>query len=49
VILLKKTITGPRGRGLMVAPEAKAKGYIQHMVRQKKVWVDVGSGSLPSA
>ncbi|MGF6695835.1 hypothetical protein OKW38_000612 [Paraburkholderia sp. MM5496-R1] len=31
VILLKKTITGPRGRGLVVAPEAKAKGYIQHI------------------
>src|SRR4029077_20960917 len=30
-ILLKKTITGPRGRGLVVAPEAKAKGYIQHI------------------
>ncbi|MDE1180445.1 hypothetical protein [Paraburkholderia sp.] len=31
LILLKKTITGPRGRGLVVAPEAKAKGYIQHI------------------
>lgn len=31
VILLKKTITGPRGRKLVVAPEAKAKGYIQHI------------------
>ncbi len=31
VILLRKTITGPRGRGLVVAPEAKAKGYIQHI------------------
>lgn len=31
VILLKKTITGPRGRGLVVAPEAKAKGYIQRI------------------
>ncbi|WP_368042630.1 hypothetical protein [Paraburkholderia atlantica] len=30
-ILLKKTITGQRGRGLVVAPEAKAKGYIQHI------------------
>jgi len=29
-ILLKKTITGKRGRGLVVAPEAKAKGYIQN-------------------
>lgn len=28
-ILLRKTITGPRGRGLVVAAEAKAKGYIQ--------------------
>ncbi|MCC8402659.1 hypothetical protein LJ655_12280 [Paraburkholderia sp. MMS20-SJTN17] len=31
VILLKKTVTGQRGRGLVVAPEAKAKGYIQHI------------------
>jgi hypothetical protein len=31
VILLKKTITGPRGRGLVVATEAKSKGYIQHI------------------
>lgn len=31
VILLKKTITGQRGRGLVVAPEAKAKGYIQRI------------------
>jgi hypothetical protein len=31
VILLRKTITGPRGRGLVVAAEAKAKGYIQHI------------------
>jgi hypothetical protein len=31
VIMLKKTITGPRGRKLVVAPEAKAKGYIQHI------------------
>jgi hypothetical protein len=30
VILLRKTVTGPRGRGLVVAAEAKAKGYIQH-------------------
>jgi hypothetical protein len=28
-IVLKKTITGPRGRKLVVAAEAKAKGYIQ--------------------
>jgi hypothetical protein len=28
-IVLKKTITGPRGRNLVVAAEAKAKGYIQ--------------------
>ncbi|TDN62752.1 hypothetical protein [Paraburkholderia sp. BL10I2N1] len=31
VILLRKTITGPRGRGLVVAAEAKAKGYIQNI------------------
>ena len=30
-ILLKKTITGPRGRGLVVAGEAKSKGYIQRI------------------
>lgn len=30
-ILLKKTTTGPRGRGLVVAPEAKSKGFIQHI------------------
>ncbi len=28
-IVLKKTITGPRGRNLVVAAEAKAKGYVQ--------------------
>jgi hypothetical protein len=28
-IVLKKTITGPRGRKLVVAAEAKSKGYIQ--------------------
>ena len=31
VILLKKTVSGPRGRGLVVAAEAKSKGYIQHI------------------
>ncbi|WGY70314.1 hypothetical protein KEC55_25055 [Burkholderia cepacia] len=30
-ILLSKVTTGPRGRGLVIAPEAKAKGYIQHV------------------
>lgn len=29
VILLKKSVIGPSGRGLVIAPEAKAKGYIQ--------------------
>jgi hypothetical protein len=30
-ILLKKAVTGPDGRGLTVAAEAKAKGYIQQI------------------
>ncbi|MBR8342534.1 hypothetical protein [Burkholderia ambifaria] len=30
-ILLKKSITGKRGRGLAIAAEAKAKGYIQQI------------------
>ncbi|MCX4155027.1 MULTISPECIES: hypothetical protein [Paraburkholderia] len=30
-ILLKKTISGPSGRRLVVAPEARAKGFIQHI------------------
>ncbi|MGF6721843.1 hypothetical protein P3T43_001190 [Paraburkholderia sp. GAS41] len=30
-ILLKKTVNGPDGRGLTVAPEAKAKGFIQQI------------------
>lgn len=30
-ILLRKTISGPRGRGLVIAAEAKAKGYIQQI------------------
>lgn len=30
-ILLQKTINGPSGRGLVVAPEARSKGYIQHI------------------
>jgi hypothetical protein len=30
-VLLKKTVTGPNGRGLTVAAEAKAKGYIQQI------------------
>jgi hypothetical protein len=31
VLLLKKTVVGPSGRGLVIAPEAKAKGYIQNI------------------
>jgi hypothetical protein len=31
VIVLKKTVTGPSGRGMVVAAEAKAKGYIQQI------------------
>lgn len=31
MILLKKTVTGPSGRALVVAAEAKSKGYIQHI------------------
>jgi hypothetical protein len=30
-ILLAKTIQGPSGRGLVIAPEASEKGYIQHI------------------
>lgn len=30
-ILLRKTVKGPSGRDLVIAPEAKAKGYIQHI------------------
>ncbi|HEX7907198.1 MAG TPA: hypothetical protein VF534_03790 [Paraburkholderia sp.] len=30
-ILLKKTISGPSGRKLVVAPEARSKGFIQHL------------------
>ncbi|WP_321923447.1 hypothetical protein [Burkholderia sp. BCC1998] len=30
-ILLRKVTKGPRGRGLVIAPEAKAKGYIQQI------------------
>ncbi|CAE6714536.1 hypothetical protein R69619_01245 [Paraburkholderia nemoris] len=30
-ILLKKTISGPSGRKLVVAPEARSKGFIQHI------------------
>ncbi len=30
-ILLKKTISGPSGRKLVVAPEARSKGFIQHV------------------
>jgi len=31
VIVLRKHVEGQSGRGLVVAPEAKAKGYIQHI------------------
>lgn len=31
VIQLRKTVTGMRGRHLVVAPEAKAKGYVQRI------------------
>jgi hypothetical protein len=30
-ILLKKSVKGPSGQGLVVAPEAKEKGFIQHI------------------
>ncbi|KAG8155015.1 hypothetical protein [Burkholderia catarinensis] len=30
-ILLRKVTTGPRGQALAVAPEAKSKGYVQHV------------------
>jgi hypothetical protein len=30
-ILLKKSVKGPNGQGLVVAPEAKKKGFIQHI------------------
>jgi hypothetical protein len=30
-ILLQETTTGPSGRGLVIAPEAKSKGFIQHI------------------
>ncbi|SEE98769.1 hypothetical protein SAMN02787142_6206 [Burkholderia sp. WP9] len=30
-ILLKKTVSGPSGRRLVVAPEARLKGFIQHI------------------
>lgn len=33
LIQLQKTVTGPRGEHLVVAPEAKAKGYVQHIDR----------------
>ena len=33
LIQLQKTVTGPRGRHLVVAPEAKAMGYVQHIDR----------------
>lgn len=40
-ILLSKVTTGPRGRGLVIAPEAKAKGYIQHV---DVIELDAGEG-----
>jgi hypothetical protein len=30
-VLLKKSVKGPSGQGLVVAPEAKEKGFIQHV------------------
>ncbi|MDQ7982023.1 hypothetical protein QYH69_32890 [Paraburkholderia sp. SARCC-3016] len=32
-IVLKKTVTGKSGRRLVIAPDAKAKGYVQHIDR----------------
>ena len=40
-ILLRRVTTGPRGRGLVIAPEAKAKGYIQHV---DIIELDAGQG-----
>ncbi|MBR8155055.1 hypothetical protein KDX20_11440 [Burkholderia cenocepacia] len=40
-ILLHKVTTGPRGRGLVIAPEAKAKGYVQHV---DIIELDAGQG-----
>lgn len=45
VILLRNTITGPGGRGLVVAAEAKAKGYIQHV---DLIELDSGEGRKTS-
>ncbi|OXI70265.1 hypothetical protein CFB44_17255 [Burkholderia sp. AU31280] len=40
-ILLSKVTKGPRGRGLVIAPEAKAKGYVQHV---DIIELDAGQG-----
>lgn len=45
VIVLRKSVEGPSGRGLVVAPEAKAKGYIQHI---DLIGLESGSGSRTS-
>nr|WP_175691668.1 hypothetical protein [Burkholderia anthina] len=44
-ILLRKVTTGPRGRGLVIAPEAKAKGYIQQV---DIIEIDAGQGQKTS-
>ena len=44
-ILLRKVTTGPRGRGLVIAPEAKAKGYIQQV---DIIEIDAGQGQNTS-
>ncbi|KVM93590.1 hypothetical protein WJ62_24950 [Burkholderia diffusa] len=44
-ILLRKVTTGPRGRGLVIAPEAKAKGYIQQV---DIIELDAGQGKKTS-
>ncbi|WP_414134833.1 hypothetical protein [Burkholderia territorii] len=44
-ILLRKVTTGPRGRGLVIAPEAKAKGYVQQV---DIIELDAGQGKKTS-
>ncbi|RXV69972.1 hypothetical protein D1006_27735 [Burkholderia stabilis] len=44
-ILLRKVTTGPRGRGLVIAPEAKAKGYIQQV---DIIELESGKGKMTS-
>nr|WP_269505121.1 hypothetical protein [Burkholderia sp. IMCC1007] len=44
-IVLRKVTTGPRGRGLVIAPEAKAKGYIQQV---DIIEIDAGQGQKTS-